>query len=158
MFKIRIMIWFFCSRSVMFSVACLKFWISVNVFVTMGGAGEEATSNGDASEQRFAIEPQDQTAIVGSRVTLPCRVINKLGSLQWTRDDFALGTHRSLTEFFRYAMIGSDEEGAYRLYTSQLTRYKFVRNVLGNRNLSNESYVRLYKSKHDYTYLGYLRF
>jgi hypothetical protein len=63
------------------------------------------------SEQRFAIEPQDQTAIVGSRVTLPCRVINKLGSLQWTRDDFALGTHRSLTEFFRYAMIGSDEEG-----------------------------------------------
>ena len=63
------------------------------------------------SEQRFAIEPQDQTAIVGSRVTLPCRVINKLGTLQWTRDDFALGTHRSLTEFFRYAMIGSDEEG-----------------------------------------------
>lgn len=62
-------------------------------------------------EQRFALEPQDQTAIVGSRVTLPCRVINKLGALQWTRDDFALGTLRTLPEFTRYTMIGSDEEG-----------------------------------------------
>ncbi|KPJ04828.1 Irregular chiasm C-roughest protein [Papilio xuthus] len=30
-------------------------------------------------EQRFAMEPQDQSAIVGSRVTLPCRVENKIG-------------------------------------------------------------------------------
>ncbi|PSN58341.1 Irregular chiasm C-roughest protein [Blattella germanica] len=62
-------------------------------------------------EQRFAMEPQDQTAIVGSRVTLPCRVINKTGVLQWTKDDFGLGTHRNLSGFDRYAMIGSDEEG-----------------------------------------------
>lgn len=32
--------------------------------------------------QRFAMEPQDQTAVVGSRVTLPCRVIDKEGILQ----------------------------------------------------------------------------
>jgi hypothetical protein len=32
--------------------------------------------------QRFAMEPQDQTAIVGSRVTLPCRVVDKVGKLQ----------------------------------------------------------------------------
>jgi hypothetical protein len=62
-------------------------------------------------EQRFAMEPQDQTAIVGSRVTLPCRVINKKGVLQWTKDDFGLGTHRNLSGFERYSMIGSDEEG-----------------------------------------------
>lgn len=64
-------------------------------------------------EQRFAMEPQDQTAVVGSRVTLPCRVIDKLGILQWTKDDFGLGTHRNLTGFERYSMIGSDEEGQY---------------------------------------------
>nr|CAD7396518.1 unnamed protein product [Timema cristinae] len=63
-----------------------------------------------AGEQRFAMEPQDQTAIVGSRVTLPCRVINKTGVLQWTKDDFGLGTHRNLSGFDRYSMIGSDEE------------------------------------------------
>nr|CAD7570141.1 unnamed protein product [Timema californicum] len=66
-----------------------------------------------AGEQRFAMEPQDQTAIVGSRVTLPCRVINKTGVLQWTKDDFGLGTHRNLSGFDRYSMIGSDEEAIH---------------------------------------------
>uniref|UniRef100_A0A1B6DD38 Ig-like domain-containing protein n=1 Tax=Clastoptera arizonana TaxID=38151 RepID=A0A1B6DD38_9HEMI len=66
-------------------------------------------------EQKFAMEPQDQTAVVGSRVTLPCRVINKSGVLQWTKDDFGLGTHRNLSGFERYSMIGSDEEGDFSL-------------------------------------------
>lgn len=71
-------------------------------------------------EQKFAMEPQDQTAVVGSRVTLPCRVIDKSGILQWTKDDFGLGTHRNLSGFDRYSMIGSDEEGKNLKY--------FVRN------------------------------
>lgn len=66
-------------------------------------------------EQKFAMEPQDQTAVVGSRVTLPCRVIDKSGILQWTKDDFGLGTHRNLSGFDRYSMIGSDEEGEFSL-------------------------------------------
>lgn len=94
--------------------------------------------------QRFAMEPQDQTglikaqahtsraikrtksflnisffcfiaAIVGSRVTLPCRVVGKQGTLQWTKDDFGLGWHRNLSGFERYTMIGSDEEGDFSL-------------------------------------------
>ncbi|XP_058812537.1 irregular chiasm C-roughest protein-like [Topomyia yanbarensis] len=65
--------------------------------------------------QRFAMEPQDQTAVVGSRVTLPCRVVNKSGQLQWTKDDFGLGTNRILAGFERYSMIGSDEEGDFSL-------------------------------------------
>ncbi|XP_066905947.1 irregular chiasm C-roughest protein [Halyomorpha halys] len=66
-------------------------------------------------EQKFAIEPQDQTTIVGSRVTLPCRVLGKVGKLQWTKDDFGLGQHRHLPGFDRYTMIGSDDEGDYSL-------------------------------------------
>lgn len=66
-------------------------------------------------DQRFAMEPQDQTAIVGSRVTLPCRVIGKNGMLQWTKDDFGLGNHRNLSGFERYSMVGSDEEGDFSL-------------------------------------------
>lgn len=61
--------------------------------------------------QRFAIEPQDQTAVIGSRVTLPCRVLDQKGPIQWTKDDFGLGAVRNLTGYERYAMIGSDEEG-----------------------------------------------
>nr|XP_026483917.1 irregular chiasm C-roughest protein-like isoform X1 [Vanessa tameamea] len=67
------------------------------------------------SQQKFAIEPQDQSAVVGTRVTLPCRVVNKAGQLQWTKDDFGLGTHRHLTGYERYRMVGSDEEGDYSL-------------------------------------------
>lgn len=72
-------------------------------------------------EQRFAMEPQDQSAIVGSRVTLPCRVENKAGALQWTKDDFGLGTHRNLSGYDRYSMIGSDEEGDFSLDIRDVT-------------------------------------
>ena len=47
-------------------------------------------------------------------MTLPCRVKNKKGMLQWTRDGFGLGVDRNLTGFHRYnmrGMMGSDEEG-----------------------------------------------
>ncbi|KAG8232943.1 hypothetical protein J437_LFUL013108 [Ladona fulva] len=65
-----------------------------------------------AAEQKFAMQPMDQTAIVNSRVTLPCRIINRVGAPQWTKDDFALGTNRNISGYDdRYAMIGSDEEG-----------------------------------------------
>ncbi|XP_073965975.1 irregular chiasm C-roughest protein-like [Choristoneura fumiferana] len=72
-------------------------------------------------EQKFAIEPQDQSAVVGSRVTLPCRVVNKVGQLQWTKDDFGLGTHRHLAGYDRYNMVGSDEEGDFSLDIREVT-------------------------------------
>lgn len=61
------------------------------------------------------MEPQDQIAVVGTRVILPCRVLHKIGILQWTKDDFGLGTRRRLSAFERYSMIGSDEEGDFSL-------------------------------------------
>ncbi|XP_049882134.1 irregular chiasm C-roughest protein-like [Pectinophora gossypiella] len=76
---------------------------------------------GGYREQKFAMEPQDQTAVVGSRVTLPCRVENKAGQLQWTKDDFGLGLHRELSGYDRYRMIGSDEEGDYSLDIRDVT-------------------------------------
>ncbi|CAK1549208.1 unnamed protein product [Leptosia nina] len=87
-------------------------WFLLVIFVT-GCHGYE--------EQRFAMEPQDQSAIVGSRVTLPCRVEHKAGTLQWTKDDFGLGTHRNLSGYERYSMIGSDEEGDYSLDIRDVT-------------------------------------
>lgn len=72
-------------------------------------------NGGQERNQRFAMEPQDQTAIVGSRVTLPCRVVDKTGMIQWTKDDFGLGVHRNLSGFERYSMVGSDEEGDFSL-------------------------------------------
>uniref|UniRef100_A0A182PL60 Ig-like domain-containing protein n=1 Tax=Anopheles epiroticus TaxID=199890 RepID=A0A182PL60_9DIPT len=84
-----------------------------------GGGAPSSASGGSGGSgsgvQKFAMEPQDQTAIVDSRVTLPCRVESKVGQLQWTKDDFGLGWHRNLSGFDRYSMVGSDEEGDYSL-------------------------------------------
>ncbi|KAL7745407.1 hypothetical protein ACLKA6_015419 [Drosophila palustris] len=83
-----------------------------------GAAGSDENkikSHGGDGGQHFAMEPQDQTAVVGSRVTLPCRVMGKVGALQWTKDDFGLGQHRNLSGFERYSMVGSDEEGDFSL-------------------------------------------
>ena len=63
------------------------------------------------STQSFLRHPSHQTAVVGEHVTLACRVLNKEGVLQWTRDGFGLGNDRELEGFKRYRMTGSDEEG-----------------------------------------------
>ena len=70
-----------------------------------------AKLSGTGLRQRFANQPSPQTAVIGSTVVLPCRVINMVGELQWTRDDFGLGNERELLAFKRYKMIGSHEEG-----------------------------------------------
>ncbi|TRY67516.1 hypothetical protein TCAL_05884 [Tigriopus californicus] len=72
-------------------------------------------SNELGARQSFLREPSDQVAKVGEHVTLPCRVVSKQGVLQWTRDDFGLGSDRLLEGFKRYIMSGSDEEGDFTL-------------------------------------------
>lgn len=67
------------------------------------------------AEQKFVIEPEDVSAVLGTHITLPCRVNSKHGVLQWTKDDFGLGTHRNLSAFDRYSMIGNDDDGDYSL-------------------------------------------
>jgi len=89
---------------------CWQLWMLV-VF----GFASTRTTNCQRLHQSFLREPFDQIATVGEHVTLPCRVVNKQGVLQWTRDDFGLGSERELIGFSRYAMTGSDEEGDWTL-------------------------------------------
>jgi Immunoglobulin V-set domain len=104
----------------MFSITrVLFFTLHITVLLhSFALANSRQNNNGNNHErfgQRFAMEPQDQTAVVGSRVTLPCRIVAKSGQLQWTKDDFGLGEHRNLSGFERYSMVGSDEEGDFSL-------------------------------------------
>lgn len=106
----------------MFSITRVLFFtlhITVSLqSVAAATARQNNNGNNNHNErfgQRFAMEPQDQTAVVGSRVTLPCRIVAKSGQLQWTKDDFGLGEHRNLSGFERYSMVGSDEEGDFSL-------------------------------------------
>ncbi|XP_022238988.1 irregular chiasm C-roughest protein-like isoform X2 [Limulus polyphemus] len=72
-------------------------------------------------QQTFAIQPADRTAIKGDKIVLPCRVLHKKGTLQWTRDGFGLGSERSLAGFPRYTMVGSDEEGDFSLQITNVS-------------------------------------
>ncbi|KAF7401815.1 hypothetical protein HZH68_007635 [Vespula germanica] len=74
----------------------------------------------------------DQTAVVGSRVTLPCRVLDQKGPIQWTKDDFGLGAVRNLTGYERYAMIGSDEEDVDTLTPTVRICNKVLSNLMYN--------------------------
>ncbi|CAL4139445.1 unnamed protein product [Meganyctiphanes norvegica] len=91
----------------------LQLWIFILILQALGTVGSQF--------QRFANEPSPQTAVAGSTVVLPCRIINMAGVLQWTRDGFGLGNERQLYAFKRYQMIGSDEEGDYSLRISPVT-------------------------------------
>lgn len=105
---------FLLLRILLVTSTVLRFQIVSAKFHNSGSSSQEKQA------QRFAMEPQDQTAIIGSRVTLPCRVIDKSGLIQWTKDDFGLGVHRNLSGFDRYLMVGSDEEGDFSLDISPI--------------------------------------
>lgn len=101
----------------MFSITRVLFF-TLHITVLFDSFVIARQNNGNNHEkygQRFAMEPQDQTAIVGSRVSLPCRVVAKVGNIQWTKNGFGLGVHRNLSGFDRYSMVGSDEEGDFSL-------------------------------------------
>lgn len=102
----------------MFSITRVLFFIlhiTAVLLDSFANARHNNAGNHEKFGQRFAMEPQDQTAIVGSRVTLPCRVVAKVGNIQWAKDSFGLGEHRNLSGYERYSMVGSDEEGDFSL-------------------------------------------
>ncbi|XP_074105443.1 irregular chiasm C-roughest protein isoform X2 [Cotesia typhae] len=106
-------------RCCLIMTICCWMTITVRSTVATNSSAGPSTLKPATTEivyQRFAIEPQDQTAVIGSRVTLPCRVLDQKGPIQWTKDDFGLGAVRNLTGYERYAMIGSDEEGDFSLH------------------------------------------
>lgn len=85
------------------------------VLLVVGGA-----MAANAVNQKFAVEPENVAATIGTKVVLPCRVTGKQGVLQWTKDDFGLGTHRNLTAFDRYTMVGIEDDGDHNLRIDNL--------------------------------------
>ena len=71
-------------------------------------------------EQTFLKEPESISVKEGESFTLSCSVKNKVGVLQWTKDDFGLGTSRSLVGYDRYKMVGK-EGSAWNLQVTNAT-------------------------------------
>ena len=54
-----------------------------------------------SKSQRFLVTPRNTVAMEGEEVRLKCQVDNLVGVLQWTKDDFGLGTLRELPGYER---------------------------------------------------------
>ncbi|CAL4130583.1 unnamed protein product [Meganyctiphanes norvegica] len=68
------------------------------------------------AEQRFADQPESVTVKHGRAVVLRCKVLDKKGIIQWTKDGFGLGTDTDLEGFSRYKMETNESEGVYNLH------------------------------------------
>ena len=65
---------------------------------------------GGPTGQYFLSTPQNTTVTAGQHVRLSCSISNLVGTCQWTRDGFALGTDRNLAVFPRYLMAGERDD------------------------------------------------
>jgi hypothetical protein len=71
-------------------------------------------------QTRFVTEPEDTSAIKGSTVVLKCAIEKIVGTVQWTRSGFGLGSNRELPVYPRYNFIGSVSLGEYDLMISNV--------------------------------------
>ena len=71
----------------------------LTLLVTLAVSGE-----GRNLQQNFSKQPESVRILEGGNVTLECGVRNKVGVLQWTKDDFGLGTDQNLSGYNRYNM------------------------------------------------------
>ena len=73
--------------------------VVVMVMVTVAAASV-------SPQQRFLAEPRSVLVAEGeAAVRLNCAVADMAGSLQWTRDDFGLGTSRDLAGYMRCGFL-----------------------------------------------------
>ncbi|ESP00232.1 hypothetical protein LOTGIDRAFT_141159, partial [Lottia gigantea] len=71
-------------------------------------------------QQSFSILPRNLSVIQGQSAELKCSVSNRRGSIQWTKDGFALGYDRDIPGFRRYSIIGNNERDFNLLITNTM--------------------------------------
>ena len=63
--------------------------------------------------QRFSVQPQTVNVTRGSEVTLPCKIENRVGQVQWVKSGLTLGYDNDVTGYPRYSIVGSQAEGEF---------------------------------------------
>ena len=98
--------------------------ISILTALSLVSASRDYYSNLNAdfesssSTAYFIEEPENVTTRVGERVLLGCRVanVNSNASVQWTRDDFGLGTKELMAVWPNMRIIDSNPESKFFLF------------------------------------------
>lgn len=65
-------------------------------------------------------------------IILVCKIEDRQGEVQWTKDGFGLDVTRDLTGYPRYRMIGSDSQGNKILFSKALISALIVKSVQGS--------------------------
>ncbi|CAD7011504.1 unnamed protein product [Ceratitis capitata] len=71
-----------------------------------------------AQQQKFRVAPSDLQVLEGAEAMMRCEVSNQAGSVQWTKDGFALGFSAVIPGFPRYSLLGDRNQGVYNLRIS----------------------------------------
>ncbi|XP_049289037.1 nephrin-like isoform X2 [Anopheles funestus] len=74
-----------------------------------------------AEQQKFRLTPVDLVASEGTEALLRCEIHNAAGSVQWTKDGFALGFTQSIPGYPRYSVLGDSAQGIYNLRIVNVT-------------------------------------
>uniref|UniRef100_A0A182SMD2 Ig-like domain-containing protein n=1 Tax=Anopheles maculatus TaxID=74869 RepID=A0A182SMD2_9DIPT len=74
-----------------------------------------------AEQQKFKLTPVDLVVSEGSEALLRCEIHNAAGSVQWTKDGFALGFTQSIPGYPRYSVLGDSGQGIYNLRIVNVT-------------------------------------
>uniref|UniRef100_A0A182JF46 Ig-like domain-containing protein n=1 Tax=Anopheles atroparvus TaxID=41427 RepID=A0A182JF46_ANOAO len=74
-----------------------------------------------AEQQKFRTKPVDLVVPEGSDALLRCEIHNAAGSVQWTKDGFALGFTQSIPGYPRYSVLGDSSQGIYNLRIVNVT-------------------------------------
>ncbi|XP_035898919.1 nephrin-like isoform X2 [Anopheles stephensi] len=74
-----------------------------------------------AEQQKFKLTPVDLVVPEGSEALLRCEIHNAAGSVQWTKDGFALGFTQSIPGYPRYSVLGDSGQGIYNLRIVNVT-------------------------------------
>ncbi|XP_061513195.1 nephrin isoform X1 [Anopheles gambiae] len=74
-----------------------------------------------AEQQKFRLIPGDLVVSEGAEALLRCEIHNAAGSVQWTKDGFALGFTQSIPGYPRYSVLGDSGQGIYNLRIVNVT-------------------------------------
>ena len=72
-------------------------------------------------DQRFTVTPQTMNVTLGSEVTLPCKIQNRVGQVQWVKSGVTLGYDRNISGYPRYSIVGSVIDGEFNFQINNVS-------------------------------------
>ena len=70
--------------------------------------------------QRITVRPETVNVTQGADLTLPCKVENRAGRVQWVKSGLTLGYDRELAGYTRYSVTGAEGEGEFNFHIANV--------------------------------------